>query len=94
MSAPSIAITASNRTTKAKLVSVWLTCGIVASLLYVAMNVFVPLQWRGYSFASQVISELSAIDAPTRSLWVPLGIATSCASCSSSPRPGSCRCRP
>ena len=61
--------------TKARLVSAWLTCGIVASLLYVAMNVFVPLQWRGYSFASQVISELSAIDAPTRSLWVPLGIA-------------------
>lgn len=47
--------------------------GILASLLYVAMNVFIPLQWPGYSFASRVISELSAIDAPTRSLWVPLG---------------------
>ena len=55
--------------------SVLLICGIVASVLYVAINVFVPLQWQGYSFASQVISELSAIDAPTRSLWVPLGIA-------------------
>lgn len=52
-----------------------LVCGILASLLYVAMNVFIPLQWQGYSFASRVISELSAIDAPTRSLWVPLGIA-------------------
>lgn len=52
-----------------------LVCGIVSSLLYVAMNIVVPLQWQGYSFASQVISELSAIDAPTRSLWVPLGIA-------------------
>jgi hypothetical protein len=51
----------------------FLVCGILASLLYVAMNVFVPLQWPGYSFASRVISELSAIDAPTRALWVPLG---------------------
>lgn len=67
----------SNRTTKADLVSVWLICGIVASVLYFAMNVLIPLQWQGYSFASQVISELSAIDAPTRSLWVPLGIAYS-----------------
>lgn len=56
---------------------VLLVCGVLASVLYVAMNVFIPLQWQGYSFASQVISELSAIDAPTRSLWVPLGIAYS-----------------
>src|SRR4051795_330093 len=52
-----------------------LTCGIVSSLLYVAMNVFVPLQWDGYSSASQTVSELSAIGAPTRPLWVPLGLA-------------------
>jgi hypothetical protein len=37
--------------------------------------VFVPMQWEGYSSASQTISELSAIDAPTRSLWIPLGLA-------------------
>lgn len=54
--------------------NVLLLCGIFASLLYVAMNVFIPLQWQGYRFASRVISELSAIDAPTRPLWVPLGI--------------------
>jgi hypothetical protein len=52
-----------------------LICGIVSSLLYVAMNVFVPMQWEGYSSASQTVSELSAIGAPTRTLWVPLGIA-------------------
>jgi uncharacterized protein DUF998 len=34
------------------------------------MNVFVALQWEGYSSASQTVSELSAIGAPTRSLWV------------------------
>src|SRR5947199_95029 len=51
-----------------------LACGLAASLLYVAMNVFVPRQWEAYSSFSQTISELSAVDAPTRSLWVPLGI--------------------
>ena len=30
--------------------------------------------YQGYSFASQTIGELSAIGAPTRQLWVPLGI--------------------
>src|SRR5947207_959460 len=52
-----------------------LVCGIMSSLLYVAMNVFVAMQWEGYSSASQTVSELSAIGAPTRPLWVPLGIA-------------------
>lgn len=51
-----------------------LYCGIAASLLYIAMNIFVPMRWEGYSIGSQTISELSAIDAPTRSLWFPLGI--------------------
>src|SRR5829696_8939535 len=53
---------------------IFLICGILSSLLYVAMNIFVPMQWEGYSTVSQTVSELSAIDAPTRSLWVPLGI--------------------
>ena len=48
--------------------------GILSSLLYVAMNVFVAMQWEGYSSASQTVSELSAIGAPTRPLWVFLGI--------------------
>jgi len=52
-----------------------LLCGILSSLLYVAMNIFVAMQWPGYSSGSQTVSELSAIDAPTRPLWVPLGIA-------------------
>lgn len=55
--------------------TVLLASGIASSLLYVAMNVFIPMQWEGYSYASRVISELSAIGAPTRALWVPLGIA-------------------
>ena len=51
-----------------------LTCGILSSLLYVAMNVFVPMQWELYSSASQTVSELSAIGAPTRRLWLLLVI--------------------
>jgi len=50
-----------------------LLCGVLSSLLYVAMLVLVPIQWQSYSSASQMVSELSAIDAPTRPLWVALG---------------------
>jgi hypothetical protein len=35
-----------------------LDCGIVSSLLYVAMNVFAPMQWEGYSPASQAVADL------------------------------------
>jgi CubicO group peptidase (beta-lactamase class C family) len=47
-----------------------LVCGILSSMLYAAMTVFIAQQWPGYSSASQTISELSAIGAPTRSLWL------------------------
>ncbi|HUL04159.1 MAG TPA: DUF998 domain-containing protein [Gemmatimonadales bacterium] len=50
-----------------------LVCGILSSLLYAGMNIFIPLAWDGYNSASRVVSELSAIGAPTRSLWVPFG---------------------
>jgi hypothetical protein len=38
------------------------------------MNVFVPLLYEGYSYASHTVSELSAVGAPTRTLWVVLGL--------------------
>ena len=47
--------------------------GIVSSVLYVAMTAGIALQWKDYSSASQTISELSAIGAPTRSVWVAFG---------------------
>ena len=52
-----------------------LYCGVVASLLYIAMNILIPFLYEGYNWKTQVVSELSAVDAPTRSLWFPLGIA-------------------
>ena len=52
----------------------WLVCGVASSLLYVAMNVVLPMQWPGYDPASQMVSELSAIGAPTRPVWVVLSL--------------------
>jgi hypothetical protein len=52
----------------------FLICGILSSLLYIAMNIFVPMFNEGYDIASQTVSELSAIGAPTRSKWVLLAI--------------------
>src|SRR5688500_2103422 len=50
-----------------------LTCGILSSLLYFSMNVYFLTHWVGYSSVSQTISELSAVGAPTRPLWVLFG---------------------
>jgi hypothetical protein len=43
-------------------------------LLYVAMNIAIPMYYPGYDNFSQTVSELSAIGAPTHDLWVPLGM--------------------
>jgi hypothetical protein len=51
-----------------------LYCGVAASLLYIAMNIFIPPLYEGYNWVTQTVSELSAVDAPTRPLWFPLGI--------------------
>src|SRR6185503_1852671 len=51
---------------------VLLFCGILSSLYYVAVNIFVAMQYEGYNSATYTVSELSAIDAPTRQLWVSL----------------------
>lgn len=53
--------------------SALLMCGALASLLYAAMNIYFPMQWDAYSSFSQTVSELSAVGAPTRPLWIVLG---------------------
>ena len=50
-----------------------LICGMVSPLLYIAMFLFIPALYEGYHPASQTVSELSAVGAPTRSLWFVLG---------------------
>ena len=44
--------------------------GILSSALYLAMTVIVARQWEEYDSFSYTISELSAVGAPTRSMWV------------------------
>jgi hypothetical protein len=50
-----------------------LSGGILAALLYVAMTLCVGLWWDGYSVTAHTPSELSAIGAPTRPVWIVLG---------------------
>lgn len=49
-------------------------CGVFSSLWYVAINILVPQFYPGYSMMSVTPSELSAIGAPTRVLWVLLSM--------------------
>ncbi len=50
-----------------------LGCGVAATLLYFGMDLLAASRYHGYSYTDQTISELSAVGAPTRSLWIPLG---------------------
>jgi hypothetical protein len=47
-----------------------LACGPLSSLLYVAANALGSSEWKGYSSASQTVTELPAIDAPSRPLMM------------------------
>jgi hypothetical protein len=49
-----------------------LACGLLSSLLYLAADVFAAQRFPGYDYASQAISEMSAIGAPTADLLAPL----------------------
>lgn len=55
---------------KSRLQTVLLISGILSSLWYIAINIYVPSQYEGYSMMSHTVSELSAIGAPTRKLWI------------------------
>jgi hypothetical protein len=46
-----------------------LLAGVLSSIVYVTADVLCGLRYPGYSFADQVVSELSAIGAPTTALW-------------------------
>ena len=46
-----------------------LIAGILSSLLYVTADIVCSIMYDGYSYSSQTVSELSAIDAPTRPIW-------------------------
>src|SRR5580765_364664 len=52
-----------------------LACGVLSSLLYVGIDALAALRYPEYhSYASQAISELGAVGAPTKELVDPLFI--------------------
>ena len=55
-----------------------LSCGVIAAALYIVADIATAAQYPGYSYINQVISELSAVGAPTSDLWgrfmVPWGV--------------------
>jgi hypothetical membrane protein len=51
---------------------VLLICGILSPILYAVSDVLAGMQWKGYSFRDQTISELGAIGAPSRLLFAVL----------------------
>jgi len=52
-----------------------LVCGVLSTMTYLAADVLGSLQWEGYSYVDQTISELAAIDAPSRPVVMPLFVA-------------------
>ncbi len=50
----------------------WLICGILSSILYVIATIVGALTWKEYDSISQSVSELMAIDSPSRPFVVPL----------------------
>jgi len=57
------------------LTKILLVCGILSSLLYIGTDIIAAtMLYPGYSYTSQQISELSAIGAPTSSLWIAMTI--------------------
>jgi hypothetical protein len=50
-----------------------LGCGVAATALFIGTDALAARRYEGYSYKSQTISELSAVDAPTGWLWTPVG---------------------
>jgi hypothetical protein len=54
-------------------VTALLICGIVSSVLYVAVDLIASLRWyEGYSYRDQEFSELFAVGSPVRDRMIPL----------------------
>ena len=49
-----------------------LVAGPAATFLYIGLDTFAARRYEGYDYAGQTISELSAVGAPTRPLWLPV----------------------
>jgi hypothetical protein len=51
-----------------------LGCGIVSSVLYIAVDILGTLRYEGYSYADQEFSELTAQGSPVRPLMIALNV--------------------
>ena len=52
-------------------IKILLLCGIFSSVLYIATDILAAtFLYPGYDYTSQQVSELSAVGAPTRTLWI------------------------
>ena len=49
-------------------------CGIISSVLYIGADILAAALYPGYDHTSQQVSELSAIGAPTRPLWIAMSL--------------------
>ena len=49
--------------------------GALSSLLWVGIDVLGATSWETYSYSSQTVSEMTAVDAPTRDLLTPFYVA-------------------
>jgi hypothetical membrane protein len=49
-----------------------LICGVISPVLYAVSDALAGMKWEAYSFRDQTISELGAIDAPSRPLFAGL----------------------
>jgi hypothetical protein len=52
------------------MLNILLVCGIISSVLYIGTDIFAATIYPGYSYTAQQVSELSALGAPTRPLWI------------------------
>ena len=58
-----------------RLQKILLICGILSSILYIGTDIIASMfLYPGYSYTSQQVSELSAIGAPTKTLWSNMGL--------------------
>ena len=49
-----------------------LVCGICGSMIYIGSDIVAASLWEDYSFSNYSVSELRAIEAPTRSFLIPV----------------------
>ena len=70
---PAIAMVRPTQSRKRRILrDLLLLAGVMSSVVYITADILCGLRYPGYSFTDQVISELSAIGAPTTALWVRL----------------------